>query len=569
MSLFKTITEGGQIWTHRSRMARQVFKSSFFFSVLIGIGFFGYQALQIPPFYYASLGYYAKAQALSFENTINIDGKIWHQLTNQQTVEPTVSIRTEIVKKVCYRYSLLLKTELLKSAYSGARFTLYTFGGMIVFFLLRGWRSRKKQPVEGKTIEPSWKLRLRLKMFRKASPVSLGKLPLVKNSETQHILISGSTGTGKTNAFYSLLPKIRELKQKVIIVDTTGEFVKHFYRKEEDIILNPFDARSASWHPWCECQDKLDFKAICQGFVPSSYREEESFWRKGAQEIFYCSLIEKAQEKKTSALVKLLMHDPLLNLSTFLKGTSATAYLDMSSEKTAASIRAVVAGYLECLEHLADTENPFSIRDWILDDKAQNWLFLSSTVQQRSGLIPLLSAWLSVAIHSLLQTTPDLKRRVWFVLDELPRLQRLHNLDTFVTESRKYGGCGLFAIQSPAQLETIYGRGISHTIIGNCATRVAFAEYDPQIAHSISKTFGEKEMRESYESISYGAHEMRDGVSLSFQSKISPVVTPTALQSLKPLQAFIKIPGNFPITKMRFKHQQFPKIAEGFIKKEA
>lgn len=70
-------------------------------------------------------------------------------------------------------------------------------------------------------------------------------------------------------------------------------------------------------------------------------------------------------------------------------------------------------------------------------------------------------------------------------------------------------------------------------------------------------------MRESHESISYGAREMRDGVSLSFQSKISPVVTPTAVHSLKPLQAFVKIPGNFPITKIRFKHQQFPKIAEG------
>ena len=162
----------------------------------------------------------------------------------------------------------------------------------------------------------------------------------------------------------------------------------------------------------------------------------------------------------------------------------------------------------------------------------------------------------SVGISSLLQLAPKVDRRLWFVIDELPRLNRLKDLENFLTESRKYGGCGLLALQSPAQLETIYGRTTTSTILGNCATRVAFAEYDAMTAQSIAKSFGEKEIRESQESLSYGAHEMRDGVNLSFQSKTMPVISPTAIQSLNTHEAFIKLPGNLPVTQLKLKYRR-------------
>lgn len=171
-------------------------------------------------------------------------------------------------------------------------------------------------------------------------------------------------------------------------------------------------------------------------------------------------------------------------------------------------------------------------------------------------MIPLLSAWLSVGVSSLLQLKPDAKRRLWFVIDELPRLHQVKDLENFLTESRKYGGCGLLAIQSPSQL-AIYGNAVTSTLLGNCATRIAFAEHDALIAEKISRGFGSKEMRESQQALSYGSHEMRDGVNLSYQTRTSSVISPTALQSLNILEAFIKLPGNLPMVKIHFKHQSY------------
>ena len=107
----------------------------------------------------------------------------------------------------------------------------------------------------------------------------------------------------------------------------------------------------------------------------------------------------------------------------------------------------------------------------------------------------------------------------------------------------------------PSQLEEIYGRASAHPLMGNCATRVIFAEHDPEIAERISKSLGEREIKEYQEEISYGAHEVRDGVSLSLQTKKTPVVSATDIQSLENNRAYIKLPGNLPVSKIYLKLQ--------------
>ena len=566
MGILKTITEGGQIWAHRVRMIKQVLKIASYVSLVISALFFVFHIFKLPFNFYQASWHYLNAKFLTPQGElITIERKLWGFLTRQKIGQETISIRPETAIKICERYAFAAQHHLSSGFDIAKSLCSYTFISSILFFLLKGWRARQKQHVEGKKLISSRRLALRLKFLNKASSIRLGPIPLVKGTETHHILVSGATGTGKTNAFHNLLPQIRDQRQPAIIVDVTGEFVEKYYQKDRDILLNPFDARSAPWHPWCEGLGHSDLKSISQSFIPSSYREEESFWRKGAQEVFFAALKETAFNARTSSLCKLLLHDSLPTLATVLKGTAATAYLDLSSEKTAGSIRAVASSFLECLELVSDTENPFSIRQWIMEEKPDSWLFICCTPSQRSSLVPLMSAWVSIGVNSLLQLTPNPNRRLWFIIDELPRLHRVKDLEPFLTESRKYGGCGLLAIQSPAQLENIYGRESTSTILGNCATRIAFAEYDAIIAESISKSFGNKEAKESQEAISYGSHEMRDGVNLSYQTRLSSVVSPTALQSLSSLEAFVKLPGNLPISKLKLKIQNIQKRSVSFL----
>ena len=109
------------------------------------------------------------------------------------------------------------------------------------------------------------------------------------------------------------------------------------------------------------------------------------------------------------------------------------------------------------------------------------------------------------------------------------------------------------ALQSLAQLESIYGREITKTIVGNCGTKIAFSEQSHEVAEMISRSFGQREIKEYHEGMSYGAHETRDSVSLSQHIKNQPLISVTDIQALKRNQAYVKLPENLPITKIKLK----------------
>lgn len=554
MKLLHTLAEGGQTWAHRVRMLKQVIKIALSFSILSAFVYIMYSISHVDPVLLQS-GYYrfkAEMNSCLCSKNISVDSKFWEKISRERTQGVKIVPTCSLIRLTQPNTRILLaqgKVFLFQSIIVAS----LTFFSLLVFFIFRGASSKKKQHVSGKKRIHPFVLHLQLILKRKASDLKVGSIPLVKGTETQHILVTGGTGSGKTNCFHHILPQVRRRGQKAIIIDTTGTFVNKYFISSKDILLNPFDSRGSQWHPWVECEDRFDYDNLAESIIPQSHNDHENYWRTAARSLLSAVLHKLHNAQKTSELAHWLLYEPLDKLADFVQDTKAAAHIDVKSEKTAASIRSVAASFLGWLEYLTDTSMPFSIKQWVQNDREDSWLFLSSKPSQRASLNPVLSCWLSIGIRSLIQMAPNLERRVWFVVDELPTLQKLKELDSLVTESRKYGGCGLLALQSPSQLEEIYGRALAHTIIGNCSTRIIFAEYDPEIAERISRTLGDCEIKEYQEGISYGAHEVRDGVSLSLQTKKMPIVSSTDIQSLENNQAYVKLPGNTPITKINLK----------------
>lgn len=533
-----TLTEGGQITSHRLRMLRQVIKVASFGAFLAGIGYFIAIMYSVPKIEFMALWYYLKAWSLD-----GIFPSI--EVSNDFLVQMRYSYNPNLSPENVIKLTTPLAHKLMNNAYAQTVQSLFissmSFFGILAFFFYRGYRSKAKKHLTGSKIISSHWISWRLKFKRKASSIKIGHLPLVKGTETQHLLITGGTGSGKTNCLHHLLGHIRTQKQKAIIVDTSGIFTERYLREGKDILLNPFDKRSALWSPWAEGCSSIDYASLAEAFIPSSHSDNENYWRMASKTVFI-SLLEKfADNKNTSELTRWLQYETLSELCKLVQGTKAAAHMDLSSEKTASSIRSVASTFLECLETLKDTSTPFSIREWVASKNQDSWLFLQCTPTQRPLLRSLMTAWISSSIRGLLSLPVDLKRRIWFSIDELPTLQRVKDLETLLTEGRKYGGCGILSIQSPAQIENIYGRDVAKTIIGNTATKIIFRERDPEIAERISRSFGEREIMEIQEGITYGAHEARDGVSLSMQNKIRPVVSATQILELPVNTAYVKL----------------------------
>ena len=87
-------------------------------------------------------------------------------------------------------------------------FLVFITGAIIglVIFTYRGRNMLGAKKLRGSDIVPVAKLRSVLKKAKAASKIEISGLPLVKGSETQHLLLTGTTGAGKTNMLKELLP---------------------------------------------------------------------------------------------------------------------------------------------------------------------------------------------------------------------------------------------------------------------------------------------------------------------------------------------------------------------------
>lgn len=568
--MLKTFTRGGQVTLHNIRMLRQVAGVTLGITLILGTLVFGFKSwMDYTPYERSAVWAYYWAD---FKLNFPLVRKEQKPKMTQRYMYPDGSrgiVRSLDIVNDAWSQQLVGKVNAQLA--HNAELSLW---GMLLLFVMacggwvwRGKHTKKKKILSGpEIVEPKVLQRL-LEQRKIASRFKLGGVSLRLNSEGQHLLFCGTTGTGKSNAFMELLPQIREQGHRAIVVDTTGEFVSRFYRAGKDILINPFDDRSVGWNPWRECQFPYHYDELSHGFIPQTGYDR--FWPDAARTVFSEGLVHMHDtgSEDVGELVKLLLASPLKELYSTLKHTPAASLLDPTGDRTAMSIRAHLTPYLKVLKYLPKDREAFSVRDWVLNPrKGQegSWVFLAATPDQRETLKPFLTCLLSLSFNSLMSAVPDLERRLWFIIDELGSLHKQESLPKALAEIRKYGGCVAAGVQDISQLQEQYGHAESKSLCSLFNTKVIFRGSDPETARYLSQMLGEQEVVEAMEGISYGEHAYRDGVSLSDQKRMKPLVNPTDIMALNDLEAYLKLPGDLPLTKVGFAIHKLPRVCVGF-----
>ncbi len=354
-----------------------------------------------------------------------------------------------------------------------------------------------------------------------------------------------------------------------MIVDTTGGFVSHFFDEKTDKLLNPFDKRSQEWCLWSECVETTnDFDELADSLIPQA-QSYDVFWIKAARQAFSvcAALLAQNKEYSLSKLLHITLKASLGEAGHMLKETSVASYFSKEADKTAMSIRATLASHIKCLEVLNDLEpsdeKAFSIDRWIKESK-EVFFFLHTKPKQRAFLKPLLSAWFSLAVKALMDLKPDPNRRIWFIVDELASLHQLSSLETALAEARKYGGCFVIGFQNLSQIEDIYNPTVAKVLIDLTVSKLIFETVDPMNARRFSEMLGEQEVLESSENVSFGANEIRDGVSLSHQKRFQPLIRSSDIMQLKPLNCYAKIANVDCVFKHELAYLNLPIVANDF-----
>lgn len=285
---FHNFTRGGQTSLHQLRMFAQVLKKVVYFSFITGCFVFAYGMSQVGSYSWSVLRSYCycliKVHTFSI-NSSNLsrykqsffDGKQWLSVPIEEFPElPFVKAQIDYLASHSFKYLL---------------YALVSMIAITVFFIV-GWslygRSRKKQQIlKGGSIVSAKHLSRTLRYKSKASPIKLAGVPLLKDTETQHMLVTGCTGSGKSNCITELLQQLRH--QKTIVIDINGSYVSKFYREGYDILMNPFDTRGVPWNPWAELSKSYHMKELAGALVKTENRRDP-FWSEAAQSVLVATL---------------------------------------------------------------------------------------------------------------------------------------------------------------------------------------------------------------------------------------------------------------------------------------
>jgi len=433
---------------------------------------------------------------------------------------------------------------------------IYTFlGFLLCIYILAfiGQLQKNNQEIRGARFLAPNLLKKLLKKLDKASDIYIANLPLVKNAETQHMLLTGTTGTGKSLYMMEMMDNIRRRQERAIVYDIAGTFVSHFYRKDRDIILDPFDNECAAWNIWQDAIDLADFEAIAASLMPLHLSGSDPYWINSARTVF-STLAEKLrqdQNPKTCKLLEPLFSSDLASLSQLLKGTVAETLVSASVEKMALSIKSTASTYCKSLLYLQTETDPlFSIKRWVQGGASDSWLFIATSAEKMEALKPLISVWLDTAARSILSLAPSHERRLWLLIDELASLHRLPSLSLLLSQGRKYGLCAVSAFQDIHQIRNIYGRDEADALLAMYNTNVFFRTKCPDTALWMSQLTGQRESVERKEGFSYGANDLRDGVSIHQERRKEVLILDTEFQQLNDREAYVILPGNIPISKI-------------------
>jgi hypothetical protein len=148
------------------------------------------------------------------------------------------------------------------------------FKGALAFMLIGiVYRTmRPRAPKRGRYVRGIRLVVHRHVWLRKALQINHHKLRIggviyPRKFEPQHLLLSGSPGSGKSQTLHGTLDTLRARQDKVLITDIGGEALSRF-ALEGDLLLNPLDARSVAWSPFAELEGPADADRLAKSMVP-------------------------------------------------------------------------------------------------------------------------------------------------------------------------------------------------------------------------------------------------------------------------------------------------------------
>jgi type IV secretory pathway TraG/TraD family ATPase VirD4 len=404
------------------------------------------------------------------------------------------------------------------------------------------------------------------------APLTLAGIAVPFEDESKHFKFMGTTGSGKSTAIRELLDGALKRGDRAVIADPDGAYLSRFYsRSRGDVILNPFDVRSAKWDLFSELKNPYDIDQMARAFIPDRGSADPTWTNYGRT--FFSALARQARGSGAdmAQLYRLLTAAKREELQVLLEGTPAAPFLEEGNEKLFGSVRATTTDNTKCLEYIcAQRGAAFSVRKWIKEGSGV--LFLPYQADQIAALRSIISTWMRLAIFQTLSLGEG-DWRMWFAVDELDALGPIDGLSDALPRLRKYGGRCALGFQSISQVSTSYGHGVAQAMVENCGTSMVLrcsASENGGTSRFASRLIGEREVLRLANSVSrsdaggfMGTSHDTHGTSEHHATEFA--VMGAEIEQLPDRSGFLKFPSQPAWIRVSFPYYDVPKVAEPFV----
>ena len=482
---------GGQTVFHGLRMWGQLFKAAIMLAAFMAVALPAWNLWRSTTGYewYAATMYTLAEVKLAF----GYDPQTGQDVRSPDGTYRVLTIREIADSRPAREIRERIRDEMFRSALLGVQAGLGIIALFLAWFWYRGAQLGRRRRIRGAELVTAGELRRQVRPLHlraldavpgsaRLRPYAIAGIPYPERTETQHTIVSGTTGSGKTVLISDLVAQIRARGERCVVYDKMGSYTAAFFEPGRDVLLNPLDARAPRWSPFLEARTPRDFDMDGRRPHPPAegHRRPLLGHRRPPALLQRRGRVLEEGVTENKVLVDHLLKTDLTALAEAMEGTVAQSIVDPENPKTALSVRAMLTANLGALEFLPDEGAPFSIRDWIGAEDRDGFLFLTSRGDQHASLRGLISTWLEIAVNALLSLAQEEDRRIWVILDELPTLHQVPSLQPGLAESRQFGGCFVLGVQVASALRDLYGRNGAETISGLCGTRVVLAAPRPR-----------------------------------------------------------------------------------------
>ena len=379
-------------------------------------------------------------------------------------------------------------------------------------------------------------------------------IPISSSIWSEHILLTGGIGCGKTNAMFQIVNQIISNMTNddvIIIFDSKGDFLKEFKSKcrVPPLIISNDSQCNTFWNMINETLVDGDayvddnIMELATSLFSESIEKDTSnpFFPLAARNVFYAILlamykineavhkrskkyinnssIYAATKMKTDDIVDLILDDRCKRYTEqMIEYLGRMESVDPFGEEPpqfqqndqGASVLATLRNVaINIFKGNFAKQGEFSIREFVRN-KGGKVLFIEYDVNQGRVLGPIYKTLVDLAIKETLGRHSS--GSTYFIMDEFRLIPKLDFMDSGVNMGRSMGAKFMVAMQNVQQIEAVYGESDARSILSGFETNINFRTTDQKTREMIKERSGKCRFSYDVQSLAGGKQYEVDDV---------------------------------------------------------